>query len=174
MTPPTANPDARNAAMQLAPEMPDAALQVIMHSERSIRPQDAVDLFREEGWWPHRTTAITAAMLENSLAVGAWRGTRLVGFARAVTDSVERAYVEDVVVAHTDRRAGIGVQLVEALMTGLAHIPTVSLFCSAEHVDFYKLNGFHRTRQVVMHREIEASDEAVAPAQAVVGEPRGA
>jgi ribosomal protein S18 acetylase RimI-like enzyme len=160
--------------MQLAPEMPGAALQIITHSERPIRPQDAVDLFHEEGWWPNRTTAITAAMLENSLAVGAWRGSMLVGLARAVTDGVERAYVEDVVVAHADRRSGIGVQLVEALMTSLADIPTVSLFCSAEHVDFYMLNGFHRTRQVVMHREIEASDKAVAPAQAVVSEPEGA
>jgi ribosomal protein S18 acetylase RimI-like enzyme len=174
MTPPTAKPDAYNSAVQVAPGMPGAALEIIAHSERPIRPQDAVDLFREEGWWPSRTTAITSAMLENSLAVGAWRDSRLVGFARAITDGVERAYVEDVVVAQTDRRSGIGVQLVAALMARLAHIPTVSLFCSAEHVDFYKLNGFHRTRQVVMHREKEASDEAVAPAQAVVSEPQEA
>jgi ribosomal protein S18 acetylase RimI-like enzyme len=174
MLPSTDEPYARKAATPLASEEPGEALEIIAHPERPIRSQDAIDLFREEGWWPNRTTPTIAVMLENSLAMGAWRGDRLVGFARAVTDGVERAYVEDVVVASTDRRSGIGVQLVDALMTSLAHIPTVSLFCSAEHVGFYKLNGFQRTRQVVMHREIEGSAVAVAPAQTVVGKPQEA
>lgn len=174
MKPPTAKPDDRKAAIRLAPEMPGPALEIIAHSERPIRPQDAVDLFREEGWWPNRTAAIAAAMLENSLAVGAWHGSQLVAFARAVTDGVGRAYIEDVVVAHTYRRTGIGAQLVEVLMASLSHIPTVSLFCSAEHVGFYQLNGFQRTRQVVMHREIEPSAGDGAPAQTVVREPHGA
>lgn len=128
--------------------------EIVAHSERPIHPQGVVDLFREEGWWPNRTTSITAAMLEGSLAVGAWRGERLIGFARAITDGVERAYVEDVVVARAERHSGIGAQLIEALMKQLADVPTVSLFCTADLVSFYEVGGFHHTRQVVMHRSI--------------------
>jgi hypothetical protein len=44
-----------------------------------------------------RTAGQVSAVLRASPAVGAWHGQDLVGFARAVTDGILRAYVEDVV-----------------------------------------------------------------------------
>jgi GNAT superfamily N-acetyltransferase len=154
MTLPTADPDASDADIPVTLGTPIAHVEIALHRQRPIRPHDAVELFREEGWWPNRTPSTVAALLEGSLAAGAWHGERFIGFARAITDGVERAYVEDVVVTHDYRRSGIGAQLVEVLMKQLAHIPAVSLFCTADLVDFYELSGFHRTHQVVMHREI--------------------
>ena len=54
-------------------------------------------------------------MLQASPAVGAWHGQELIGFARAVTDGILRAYVEDVIVAPGWRGRGVG----RALLAGL-------------------------------------------------------
>jgi ribosomal protein S18 acetylase RimI-like enzyme len=64
------------------------------------------------------------------LAVGAWEDERLIGFARAVSDGVFRAYIEDVVVHENYRRSGIGQKLLSRLMNELSDIETVSLFAN--------------------------------------------
>jgi hypothetical protein len=151
MTPAPDAPDVRNAASP-PPGSSRGDVEIVLHSERAIRPQDIADLFAEAGWWPARTPAIIATMLDGSVAVGAWRNDRLVGFARAVSDGVARAYVEDVVVTQTQRRAAVGGGLIDVLLTQLTDIPVISLFCTADLVGFYDRHGFQRTHQVVMHR----------------------
>jgi ribosomal protein S18 acetylase RimI-like enzyme len=122
------------------------------HTARAIRPSDVLALYRAEGWWPDRTAEQLAAVLSAGPAVGAWRDDALVGFARAVTDGILRAYAEDVIVAPALRHAGIGRALIDHLVQVLAPVPVITLFSSADLVPFYALSGFHPTRQVVMHR----------------------
>jgi ribosomal protein S18 acetylase RimI-like enzyme len=77
---------------------------------------------------------------------------QLVGFARAVTDGVLRAYVEDVIVAPDRRGRGIGRAVLDRLLQELGPIPVVTLFCSPGLVRYYEASSFIATRQVVMHR----------------------
>jgi GNAT superfamily N-acetyltransferase len=91
-------------------------------------------------------------VLAGGPAVGAWHEAALVGFARAVTDGVLRAYVEDVVVEERFRGTGVGRTLVRSLLDQLGSVPVVSLFCSRELVPFYEATDFHPTAQVVLHR----------------------
>jgi GNAT superfamily N-acetyltransferase len=91
-------------------------------------------------------------VLGGSPAVGAWHGGQLVGFARAVTDGVLRAYVEDVLVSPSRRGSGIGRAVLERLIQELAAIPVVTLFCSPDLVRYYEASSFVATSQVVMHR----------------------
>ena len=72
---------------------------VAPHSVRAIEPDSVLALYRQQGWWPERTAGQVTAALSTAPAAGAWRADDLVGFARAVTDGVLRAYVEDVIVA---------------------------------------------------------------------------
>ena len=157
MTPAPDAPDVSNAAAWPPPSPSRGDVEIVLHRERAIHPQDIAHLFAEAGWWPARTSSIIAAMLDGSVAVGAWRNDQLIGFARAVSDGAARAYVEDVVVTQTERRAAVGGRLIDALLKQLAHIPVVSLFCTADLVGFYGRHGFHRTHQVVMHRESTGS-----------------
>lgn len=157
MTPAPDAPHVSNPAAWPPPNPLRGEVEIVLHRERAIRPQDIADLFAEAGWWPARTPSIIATMLDGSIAVGAWRSDRLIGFARAVSDGVARAYVEDVVVTQTERHAGVGGRLIDALLKQLTHVPVVSLFCTADLVGFYDLHGFHRTHQVVMHRESTGS-----------------
>src|ERR1022692_191973 len=88
----------------------------------------------------------------SSPAVGAWHEDEILGFARAVTDGVLRAYVEDVVVAADRRNAGIGQALLDCLIDALDPIPVITLFCSPDLVPLYERHSFRRTKQIVMHR----------------------
>ena len=131
-------------------DFPDSA--VLPHSEREIPAEGVLGLYRAADWWPERTAEQVRAVLRASPAVGAWHGEDLIGFARAVTDGVLRAYVEDVVVSPDWRGAGIGQALLAGLLGQLGPIPVVTLFCSPDLARYYEAASFTRTRQVVMHR----------------------
>lgn len=109
-------------------------------------------LFRAEGWWPERGAEQVAVAIAAGPAVGAWHGDELVGFARAVTDHVLRAYVEDVIVSPGLRRSGVGQALLTCLLEQVRPTVLVTLFCSPGLVSYYESLGFHATRQVVLHR----------------------
>jgi ribosomal protein S18 acetylase RimI-like enzyme len=125
---------------------------VLPHSERAIPADQVLTLYRAAQWWPERTPGQVDAVLRDSPAIGAWQGGQLVGFARAVTDGVLRAYVEDVIVAPSRRGSGIGLALLDRLIRELGAIPIVTLFCSPDLVRYYEASSFLATRQVVMHR----------------------
>ncbi len=128
------------------------AVAVLSYSERTIPADQVLALYHAAQWWPERTPDQVGAVLRGSPAVGAWRGGQLVGFARAVTDGVLRAYVEDVVVAPSRRGSGIGLALLDRLIQELDAIPVVTLFCSPDLVRYYEASSFGATGQVVMHR----------------------
>jgi GNAT superfamily N-acetyltransferase len=129
-----------------------AAVVVAAHDVRAIPADGVIALYQSAGWWPQRTAGQVSAVLGSSPAVGAWHEDELVGFARAVTDGVLRAYVEDVVVAADRRNAGIGQALLDCLIDALDPIPVITLFCSPDLVPLYERHSFRRTKQIVMHR----------------------
>jgi GNAT superfamily N-acetyltransferase len=134
------------------PVSEDDAVVVRMHTERQIPSDQVLALYRAAEWWPERTARELDLVLRDSPAAGAWHGTQLIGFARAVTDGVLRAYVEDVVVAPSRRGSGIGQALLDRLIQALDAIPVVTLFCAPDLVRYYEASFFAATRQVVMHR----------------------
>ena len=87
---------------------------MVSNGEREIPAEGVLKLYRAEGWWPERTAEQVRAVLRGAPAVGAWRGQDLIGFARAVTDGILRAYVEDVIVSPDWRGMGVG----QALLAG--------------------------------------------------------
>jgi GNAT superfamily N-acetyltransferase len=128
------------------------AVVVLSHTERAIPADQVLALYRGAQWWPERTPEQVDRMLRGSPAAGAWHGEHLIGFARAVTDGVLRAYVEDVIVAPSRRGSGIGQAMLGRLIQELGAVPIVTLFCSPDLVRYYEACSFLATRQVVMHR----------------------
>ncbi len=129
-----------------------AAVVVAAHDVRAIPADAVIALYKATVWWPHRTAEQVSAVLGSSPAVGAWHDDKLVGFARAVTDGILRAYVEDVVVVPDRRGTGIGHVLMDCLMETLGPILVVTLFCSPDLAPFYELHSFGGTKQTVMQR----------------------
>lgn len=126
--------------------------EVVPYGQREIPAEAVLELYRAEGWWPERTAEQVRGVLRVAPAVGAWHGRDLIGFARAVTDGILRAYVEDVIVSPEWRGNGVGRRLLAGLVEQLQPIPVVTLFCSERLVPHYEASSFRRTRQVVMHR----------------------
>jgi len=133
---------------------PGVAVEYKTANERPIRAADVRRLYDGAGWWPDWDAEGIQKAIDATIAVGAWEGERLVGFTRALSDGVHRAYVEDVVIDPDYRRRGIGEGMVAALMEQLAGVHITSLFCEPQRVAFYQRNGFRPSQtQVMMHRE---------------------
>lgn len=139
--------------------MPEIAF--LSTEERPISAAGVRRLYDGAGWWPGRALEGIQRAIDATIAVGAWDGERLIGFTRALSDGVHRAYVEDVVIAPEYRGQGVGEKLVARLVDELGDVHITSLFCEPERVNFYSRNGFRASAtQVMMHRE---PDAAVAP-----------
>ena len=70
--------------------------------DRRIEPKQLMGLLRQAGWAKQRSIEGVRRMLEGtSLTLGAWEGDRLVAFARAMTDGIYRALIDDVPLENT-------------------------------------------------------------------------
>ena len=133
-------------------EKHDTNITVIPSSVRTIAAEALRALYDSEPWWPERSLADIRFVLDSQLSVGAWHGDELVGFARAVTDSRFRAYIEDVLVLAEFRSGGVGRQIILTLLDSLKDIHVVTLFCQPKLSEYYTELGFKElSRQVVMH-----------------------
>ena len=92
------------------------------------------------------------------VAVFAYSGGRLVGFARALSDGVCQAAIYDVAVVPEFQRQGIGAALVRALLSRLEGL-NVILYASPGKEDFYRTLGL-RKMKTAMARFPDAASRA--------------
>jgi GNAT superfamily N-acetyltransferase len=72
----------------------------------------------DESYWAARIPLdLVRTSIENSLCFGAYDGGAQVGFARVVTDYATFGYVADVFVIPSHRGAGVGKELMTAIMS---------------------------------------------------------
>ncbi len=134
--------------------MESLSFEILLYQERAIDPQAVRKLYESVDWWPERQEQEIAEILRQYPTVGVWQGSRLIGFARAVTDHRFRAFIEDVVVHPEYQDRGIGRLLLARLLQELEQIDTITLFCRPELIPFYERQGFQVfPKQVVMHRK---------------------
>jgi GNAT superfamily N-acetyltransferase len=74
-------------------------------------------LSRESYWARGRTRERVERAVAGSLPFGLYKGGRQVGFARVVTDYATFSWLADVFVLDTERGRGLGVWLVECVMS---------------------------------------------------------
>ena len=90
---------------------------------RAAEPElrDLLALYREAGWIaPEECGAFLPGVLSGSfLFLAAYDGERIIGMARALSDGVSDAYIQDVAVAGSHRKQGIGRELVFRLKAEL-------------------------------------------------------
>ena len=118
---------------------------------RSIAVSNVQPLFSQISWAASRPPHLIQTVLDRSLCAEAWQGDRLVGFARAITDGITRAFIEDVVVDEALRGQGIGAELVTQLVAHLENVEELTLICADERVAFYERLGFERNGMNLLH-----------------------
>lgn len=117
-----------------------------------IAVADLQALFAQASWTATRSPEAIQVMLDHTLVcLGVWDGDRLIGFARAVTDDVFRAVVEDVIVDQAYRGQGIGRELMRRLLDRLAHVEEIVLVCEEDLIPFYAAFGFEHFSMTHMH-----------------------
>ena len=119
--------------------------------ERPVEPEDLLPLFQQTGWAGKRTLeGIRRMLAATPVALGAWQGDRLVGFARAITDGVYRALIDDVVVEKSLRGQGVGSELIQRLTERLSDVEEVFLRCGKDVAGFYEKHHFRPTKSIVL------------------------
>lgn len=109
-------------------------------------------LFAQTDWTAKRTPSDLRALLDNTrVCIGVWDADQLIGFGRAITDDLSRAYIEDVIVDAGYRGQGIGAEIMRRLLARLEHVEEITLNCHDHLIPFYQRLGFERAGMVYMH-----------------------
>lgn len=128
-------------------------IEIRTSREKPIKACEVIELYKNAGWWKERTVQDIEKMLSQTFAIGAWEKNKLIGFARAITDGIFRAYIEDVVISSSFNRKGIGTKLIAKMVDELSNIDVISLFCEEDLIPFYNKNEFKKSNsQFVMHK----------------------
>ena len=105
-----------------------------------------ITIYRAHGWWnPADGPALLARLIRGSQCFAvAERGGSIVGMARAVSDGVSDAYIQDVAVLPAERGRGTGQLLVGAVLERLKRdgIGWVALIAQGNSEPFYRKLGF--------------------------------
>ena len=118
----------------------------------TINVADLQRLFAQASWTAARSPAAIQTMLDQTrVCLGVWDGDQLIGFARAVTDDIFRATVEDVIVDQAYRGRGIGRELLRRLLDRLAHVEEIMLVCEDHLIPFYTALGFEHFTMTHLH-----------------------
>jgi N-acetyltransferase len=108
--------------------------------------EDLHHLFQNEWWTQGRTIEDVRKMLDGSITIALAdpATTRLIAFARAITDGVYKALILDVIVDESVRKTGLGKALMDAITShpALAAVQHFELYCRPEMVPFYERWGF--------------------------------
>ena len=100
------------------------------------------DLFHAVGFGRSSDPGSLRAMLDGSRwVVSAWRGDRLIGFCRAVSDGVSSAYLTSVAVLPEHQRQGIGRAMMDRILEGKPTVKFV-LHTSPAGRALYRAVGF--------------------------------
>ncbi|MEK4245779.1 GNAT family N-acetyltransferase [Psychrobacillus sp. FSL K6-2684] len=104
-------------------------------------------LFQNEWWTKNRTNDDILKMLDLShVAIGLVDSEtdELVGFARAITDGMYRAFIFDVIVKGSDRNRGLGFTLMNSLLENslIQSVERIELYCPERLVSYYEQFGF--------------------------------
>ena len=116
--------------------------------ERQIRLNEILDLYEAVGWTNYTVRPDTLrAGYAGSLAVwGAFAGDRLVGVVRVVGDGATIVFVQDLIVAPSHQRMGIGTQLMRAVMNRFSDVYQMELLTDdgSDACALYESLGFVR------------------------------
>lgn len=117
-------------------------------------PLDALlSLYDSVGWgaYTRDPTGLQTALRNSTCVVTAWREGQLIGLARALSDDVSIAYIQDILVCPEFQRGGVGRALLTHLLERFAHVRSTVLLTDDDEkqLRFYASLGFKNTRDLV-------------------------
>ena len=109
-------------------------------------------LYDSVGWstYTRDPDQLLAAVEGSDFRVAVWEDDGLVGLARALSDDVSIAYVQDILVAPSHQGKGVGRALLTAVLKRYSHVRQKVLLTDnrPEQLHFYASMGFVNTREL--------------------------
>ncbi len=117
--------------------------------ETEVEPEEVADVYRRSGISrPFDDISRLTQMLQHAnLMISAREQSRLVGFARALTDFSYCCYVSDLAVDRDYQRQGIGKELLATLQKKVGDEVMVCLLSAPEAMSYYPEAGFQKAGQ---------------------------
>ena len=126
----------------------------IISDDKSLIQRDrAYAMLSKTYWAKFRSQEIVAKSIDNSICIGVYQDSDMVGFARCVTDYAALYYLCDVVVDENHRGQGLGKAIVKAVTQHeeLSHL--LGLLDTSDAHDLYKQFGFEDGADTAMRRK---------------------
>ncbi len=122
---------------------------IIYRVDARLKSQSVAELFKRPG---HARPAedleqIRRMISGSNLTVSAWKGPRLIGLARALTDYSFDCYLSDLAVEKAFQRQGIGTELVRLLRERLPEEVALLTAAPPETAGYLAKLGFERGEQ---------------------------
>jgi ribosomal protein S18 acetylase RimI-like enzyme len=109
-------------------------------------------LYESVGWstYTSKPEALMAALENSDYVLTAWEEDELIGLARAVTDDVSIFYLQDLLVAPSYQRKGVGRKLLEQCLDRFSHVRVKALLTDDEEGQqkLYESMGFTNTKNI--------------------------
>ena len=124
---------------------------IVLRHTRDLPEDQLLALYRDAGWtaYTRAPERLFQAIRRSLQVVSAWREGQLVGLVRTVGDSRTVLYIQDLLVAKSFQRRGIGGQLVRTVLQEQSAVRHVVLLTDKnEKIDrFYRSLGFVPCRE---------------------------
>ena len=118
-------------------------------SEQELRFNEILGLYETVGWtnYTNRPERLRAGYTGSLAVWGAFAGEKLVGVVRVVGDGATIVFVQDLIVAPSHQRGGIGTQLMRAVMNRFSDVYQMELLTDegSGACALYERLGFVRT-----------------------------
>ncbi len=111
------------------------------------------ELYSNAWFTPNRRIEDINTMLKNSyLTLAFIEDGKLIGFCRAISDGIYKAFVFDVIVHHEYQNRGFGKEIMNTLMNHetLSDVGHIELYCSDKISGFYKKLGFETRTSLLL------------------------
>lgn len=118
-----------DACEGIAVEKDVVEVRELSTDECHIRFNEILDLYEAVGWtnYTARPESLRAGYAGSLAVWGAFKGDNLVGVVRVVGDGATIVFVQDLIVAPSYQRAGIGTQLMRAVINRFADVYQMEL-----------------------------------------------
>ncbi len=133
----------------------DSKTEFIIKTIKSASIEDLTCLYKDAGWWDssceEHPEFLQSIVKESALFVGAFRGEKLIGMGRALSDLASDAYIQDVAVLKVFRGKGIGKKIIQTLIKILKenNVDWIGLIAEPGTSPFYTKLGFETLKDHV-------------------------
>lgn len=119
-----------------------------------------------EGWPVHPSPPVTLSILRGSShAVVASHGTKVVGFATALSDGILSSYISLLEVLPTYRKQGIGTELIRRITSALGQLYMIDIVCDPPLLPFYGRLGFGAATAAVIRNYSRQGGATIDPSR---------